>query len=104
MMPTFAFTKAFVLMILAAGSVLSHQAVAMTLVTPTGVHSSIDSIKVIDDVACWPWGAGGWGWYPPGYPRSWALNLRPCSLNYYPPSYHYRRPHGRPYLRPGWWW
>ncbi len=60
--------------------------------------------------------------FPPWYPRSWELMVRPPCLIYYEehlpfyevPSYrlpaghparhaHYR-PSRRPYLRPGWWW
>ena len=100
----FGLTKAFVLTILGAGLVLSRPAAAMPLGAQAGIHSAIDALSAVEQAACWPWGWGGWGWYPPSYPRSWALDLGPCSYWYHPPSHRYRVPHGRPYLRPGWWW
>ena len=100
----FALTKALVLTILGAGLVLPGPAAAIPFGAPAGVHSAINALNAVEPAACWPWGWGGWGWYPPSYPRSWAQDLGPCSYWYYPPSYRYQRPHGRPYLRPGWWW
>jgi len=104
MMGNVALTKGLILMVLGAGLVLSRPAGALPLGAPAGVHPMINPLNAVEHAACWSWGWGGWGWYPPSYPRSWALDLAPCSYGYYPRSYHYRRPHGRPYLRPGWWW
>ena len=98
------FGRAFALTIFGAALVLSRPAAAMTFGAPTGVHLAADALIAIEHAACSPWAWGGWGWYPPAYPRSWAIDLGPCSYAYYPRSYRYYRPHGRPYLRPGWWW
>jgi hypothetical protein len=97
--------------IICVGSMLSPRAEAMIGGGFTLMRVATDAIDPLETVAC--------GWYPSGYPQSWAVYTPGWGCRYYSGYYYdpylyrpyyygaYDAPprYGRPYWRPRtWWW
>jgi hypothetical protein len=95
--------------IICAGSMVSSRAEAMTVLAL--MRAATDAIDPLEKVAC--------GWYPSGYPQSWAVytpgwGCRYVYSPYYYDPYVYRPYYGisyppgryrsRPYWPPRMWW
>jgi hypothetical protein len=97
---------------LCAGSMLPWRAEAMIFGAPKAMRAASDATSAVERAAC--------GWYPSGYPQSWAVYTRGWGCRYaYSPYYYdpyvYRPYYGvydsplgyrsGPYWRPRtWWW
>jgi len=97
--------------IICVGSMMSPRAEALTGGGFALMRAATDAIDPLEKVAC--------GWYPSGYPQSWAVytpgwGCRYAYSGYYSDPYLYRPyygpydappPYRRPYWRPRtWWW
>jgi hypothetical protein len=94
--------------IICVGSMMSPRAEALTVLAL--MRAATDAIDPLEKVAC--------GWYPSGYPQSWAVYTRGWGCRYAYSSYYYDpyfyRPnyrtyappvrYPRPYWRPRLWW